>query len=226
MDGGAQFKYLFLGSSFPGFTIDFYSAGTLTGKNVWVDENKSSAVQRVSADSYGMAVWYADGDYRVRIKDADGTLLWDWPSIKITSDTATMWEGNFGLSYPTATSTNIWQMFAKHDASNNFLELGINTGEKFVKIYPSIPATTFDDLNNAISQMGSTQCELLITEEIAQTGNAVVPSTMVLDIRNGGSINQGTYSLLINSPFTPGFYRAFTGSGAVTFGTGSVKEAY
>src|SRR3972149_8676179 len=131
MDGGAQFKYLFLGSSFPGFTIDFYSAGTLTGKNVWVDENKSSAIQQVSADSNGMTFWYADGIYRMIVKDADGTQLWDWDYVKITSDTATMWEGNFGLSYPTASTFNRWQMFSKVDASNNFLELGINEGSAF-----------------------------------------------------------------------------------------------
>ena len=150
MDGGAQFKYLFLGSSFPGFTIDFYSAGTLTGKNVWVDENKSSAVQQVSADSNGMTFWYADGDYRMRIKDADGTLMWDWDKVKITSDTATMWEGNYGLSYPLASATNIWQLFARHDASNKFLELGINNGTGFVPITDTVNARRFGTDGTAI----------------------------------------------------------------------------
>ena len=134
MDGGAQFKYLFLGSNYAGFTINFYSAGTLTNKYVWVDESKSSGIYQVRADAYGMAIWYADGDYRMIIKDADGTLMWDWPFVKITSDTGTMWEGNYGLSYPTASSTNIWQSFVKHDASNNFLELGFNNGNEFLAI--------------------------------------------------------------------------------------------
>ncbi len=153
MDGGAQFKYLFLGSSYGGFTIDFYSTGTLTGKNVWVDETKSSAMQQITADANGMAVWYADGDYRMRISNSDGILLWDWPSVKITSDTATMWEGNFGLSYPSATATNRWHQFAKHDANNNFLELGINEGAAFRKI---IDADTLTLAGNVINVREST----------------------------------------------------------------------
>jgi hypothetical protein len=131
-DGGAQFQHLFLGSAYAGFTIDFYAAGTSTGKNAWLDETKASATQQVSADSNGMATWYADGDYRLRIKDANGNLLWDWPSYKMTSDTATMWEGNFGTAYPTAVSKNQWQKFALTDGSDNLIELGINQGSQFI----------------------------------------------------------------------------------------------
>src|SRR4030042_3259406 len=184
--GGGQFKHLFLGSSYPGFTIDFYAAGTTTGKNVWVDETKTSAIQQVSADSYGMASWYADGDYRMIVKKADGIQLWDWPFVKITSDTATMWEGNYGLSYPTAATTNIWTLFAKVSATNDFLELGINDGNSFARITAEIPANTFDSLNDAISQMGSTQCGIVVTKEITMTGAAVVPSTLAIREVKGG----------------------------------------
>jgi hypothetical protein len=224
MDGGAQFKYLFLGSSYGGFTIDFYSSGTLTGKNVWVDESRSTAVQQITADANGMAIWYADGEYRMRISNSDGILLWDWPDVKITADSATMWEGNFGLSYPTASAVNRWQLFAKVSATNDFLELGINDGDGFVRINPEISASTFDSLNDVISQMGSTQCGIVVTKELTMTGATVVPSTMAIRVVKGGSINHGAYTLTLNGSFEAGLYQVFTGTGTVTFGAGSVKE--
>ncbi len=130
-DGYAQYKYLFLGSSYAGFKIDFYAAGTSTGKDVWLDAAKNTAVQQVTSDSNGMAWWYGDGDYKLVVTDASGSTLYTWDNIKITSDTATMWEGNFGISYPTAAAANRWQMFAKVTAGNVFQELGINDGTAF-----------------------------------------------------------------------------------------------
>lgn len=129
-DGGAQRAKLFLGSNYAGFTIDFTAAGTDTGKDAWVDENKSTAVQQITADIKGMASWFADGDYKLVIKDSDGAILWTWDNFKITSDTATMWEGNIGFSFPTANSTNIGQLFMTWDY--NILKfLGVNTRSSF-----------------------------------------------------------------------------------------------
>lgn len=133
-DGGAQFTDKFLGSEFAGFTIDFFEAGTSTAKNVWLDETKSSAVQQISADSKGYARWFADGMYREVIKKADGTPLWDNPFVKRTSDTATMWEGNFGTTYPNATSANLFQEYLLTTAGNKVVELGFNEGNRFVSL--------------------------------------------------------------------------------------------
>ena len=133
-NGGAQFKTLPLGSDYAGFTIDFYEAGTSTGKDVWNDETKSSAIQQVRANSKGLAEWYADGDYRLIVKDADGTQLYDWPYYKITSDHDGLWEGSFGTSLPSAESVNLWQIFTLVDGSNNLLGRYINLGSQFVLI--------------------------------------------------------------------------------------------
>jgi hypothetical protein len=223
--GGAQFKYLYLGSSYPGFTINFYEAGTSTPKNVWLDEGKTTAVQQVTADSNGMATWYADGDYKMEVKDSDGVLLYTWDNVKISSDTATMWEGNSGTSYPVSSSLNRWQLFAKHDANNNFEELGINDGDTFVRLIPGIPADTYSSLNDAISQIGSTETDLIITKQISMTGDATVPSTMRLVFARGGSIDQSTYTLTINGHISAGLYQIFDGSGTVTIG-GYVPVVY
>lgn len=150
-NGGAQFQHLYLGSSFAGFYIDFYAAGTTTPKDVWIDESKNTAVQTITADSNGMAYWYADGDYDLVVKDNSGVTLWTFPNVKITSDTATMWEGNFGTSYPAATTANRWQLFSKVTGGNIFQELGINDGTAFRKLIEldSNSNFIFDNLRTA-----------------------------------------------------------------------------
>lgn len=134
-NGGAQQHNLFLGASYPGFTIDFYVAGdATTGKNVWHDEGKTTSTQQITADSLGMAWWYADGDYLVDIKDSSGILLWSRDLWKMSSDTGTLWEGNQGTQYPPASSTNSGQMFALIDGSSNIIEIGYNDGSGFRRI--------------------------------------------------------------------------------------------
>lgn len=133
--GGAQQHNLFLGASYPGFTLDFYDAGdSTTGKNVWHDEGKTTATQQITADTLGMAWWYADGDYLVDIKNSDGILLWSRDLWKMSSDTGTLWEGNQGTQYPPASSTNGGQMFALIDGSSNIIEIGYNDGSGFRRI--------------------------------------------------------------------------------------------
>jgi hypothetical protein len=134
MDGGAQFKYMFLGTSFPGFSINFYEAGGSTPKNVWQDQGKSTSVQQVTADTSGMAIWYADGDYRIVVKDNDGEVLWDWPYYHMSADHSTMWEDNHGISTPALSPLNNWQLFAQHSADNDFQGLKISNGTSWLPI--------------------------------------------------------------------------------------------
>src|SRR3990167_95985 len=84
-----------LGEPYAGVKVYHYDAGTSSTKNVWADEAKTTlAAQPVIGDSSGMAWFYGDGDYRLKITDSSDAVLYDWDNIKITSDTATMWEGN------------------------------------------------------------------------------------------------------------------------------------
>ena len=129
---------------YPSPKIYHYASGTTTLKNCWSDEGKVTAVaQPFVGDAYGVATMYCDGDYKFVIKDASGNTLYTWDNYKVTSDTATMWEGNFGTSYPTAATTNRWHLFAKVSATNAFTELGICDGTKFVPI-----SANFIDVRN------------------------------------------------------------------------------
>lgn len=139
-DGGAQHISFgpFVTSAgvlYPSIKVYHYAAGTSNDKTAWSDEDKQTAVaQPFIGDDTGVARFFADGDYKFVIKDEndvdlDNPISWD--AVKVTSDTATMWEGNFGTSYPSAAAANRWQLFAKVTAGNVFQELGINDGTAF-----------------------------------------------------------------------------------------------
>src|SRR3989304_1698715 len=127
------------GTLYPSIKIYKYAAGTTTAKNCWSDEGKVTAVaQPFIGDTSGIARMFCDGDYKFRIDSTADVTLYTWDNVKVTSDTATLWEGNEGTAYPSATATNRWQLFAKHDASNVFQDLGINNGSSFVSILSGI----------------------------------------------------------------------------------------
>lgn len=86
--------------------------------------------------------------------------------------------------------------------------------------------SSYASLTAAVASIGSSQVTLVIDTPTICTADTVVPSTLSIQMYSPGAINQGSYALAINSPFSaPGLY-VFTGSGAVTFGPGSVKEVY
>lgn len=142
-DGGAQFKSFgpFFdddGDIYRGIVVKVYSAGTTNAKTYWTDEDKTTAVATGSltdSDSDGIVYAYFDGDYRFQVKQSGGSTDLDdpidWDNVKVTSDTATLWEGNQGTSYPSVVTNNDWQLAVKKDGSGNFSELGINDGTSF-----------------------------------------------------------------------------------------------
>ena len=139
-NGGAKFTlFQFVddtGTPYASCKLFHYAAGTTTDKTIWTDEAKTTpAAQPIVADSKGIVTFYADGDYYFVLKDSSDNILYDtWDYVRITSDSATMWEGNHGTAYPSAAAANIWQLFAKHTAGNILQELGINNGSSFVPL--------------------------------------------------------------------------------------------
>ena len=138
-NGGAQFQFFQFvddtGTPYASSKLYHYAAGTTTDKDIWTDEAKTTpAAQPIVADSKGIITFYADGDHKFVLKDSSDNTLYTWDNVRITSDSATMWEGNHGTAYPSAAATNIWQLFAKHTAGNVLQELGINNGSSFVPL--------------------------------------------------------------------------------------------
>ena len=83
-----------------------------------------------------------------------------------------------------------------------------------------------DSLATAVSDIGSAKQILLINKAITLAAPVTVPSNLELWVVDGGSINRNGFALTINSPFDPGPYRVFYGTGLVTFGTGAVAWVF
>lgn len=148
MNGGAHFwtqQFLnTLGRPIVGVKVWHYAAGTSTPKDVWIDEGRSTPeANPVIGDSAGRVWFFADGDYRLRIEDNDGVLLYDFDNVRLTSDTATMWENDRGIAYPAAGVVNKGQLFALLDNAQRVLELAINDdGTGFHTIPAAVAVST------------------------------------------------------------------------------------
>lgn len=88
-------------------------------------------------------------------------------------------------------------------------------------IYSSV---TFDTLADAITQIGTASATLRIENGISVGGGAAqtIPSNISVVVDKVGSISLDQ-NLIINGSFEAGLYQVFTGSGAVTFGTESIR---
>ena len=236
MNGGAQFWFhQFIdgnGNPYSGVKVYHTAAGTDTLKNVWTNEAQTPpvAANPVVGDSRGMVSFYADGDYKLTIKDANDVTLYTWDNVKITPNTGTMWEGNAGTAYPSASTANRWQQFLKHDASNNMLAMGVNTGSAFKDITHGIYAHMFSSFTDAVTAAdGKT---LIIMGSISLPSGAITIPATVLGVHfiAPGVLEKGSAtSLTILAPIVGNpMHQIFIGfaAGEVTFGAGSVDAAY
>ena len=81
-------------------------------------------------------------------------------------------------------------------------------------------------LVSAISQSGSAQITLIIDEPLIITSDTVIPANVTILVQPSGSINQGTYRLTINGPFSARTRSSVYRDGSGQFGDGSVQEVY
>jgi hypothetical protein len=75
-----------------GGSLKFYAAGTTTPKDVYGDEGltvNNGASIAVGSDGRAADDIWGDGDYRVRLYAADGTLVWDRDDVQIPGGTGT-----------------------------------------------------------------------------------------------------------------------------------------
>ncbi len=93
---------------------------------------------------------------------------------------------------------------------------------------PWVDVRAYASINAAITSIGSAKKTLLVPNAQTLTASLTIPSTLALQIINGGSIvKASTYTLTINGPFEAGLYQVFSGFsvGDVTFLSGAVKGA-
>lgn len=228
-NGGGQFwSFQFIdanGNPYSGVKVYHYAAGTTTEKAVWTDEGKASAgAQPVVGDSRGLVSFYADGDYKIVVKDTNDNTLYTWDNVKITSDTGILWEGNYGTTYPPATVANRWQEFIKYTNLNELIEVGINTGSAFKPLIPYVIAHFFSSFTNAVAAASGKT--LVVAESVNLDANTTIPPNVAVMPLYPGVINANGYTLTINGPVvvTP-MHQWLSGfaAGEVTFGVGIEK---
>jgi len=87
-----------------------------------------------------------------------------------------------------------------------------------------INANLYSSLASAVSAQGSSVKHLVISAPMTLTADMTSPSTLSIEIINGGSINTNGFNLTINGPFKAGSNQVFTGAGSVVFGPGSLAN--
>jgi len=74
------------GHPYAGGTIDTFIPGTTTVKATWKDPDGTALnTAPIVLDSAGRCLIYADGDYRLILKDSAGNLVWDQDSTTVVS---------------------------------------------------------------------------------------------------------------------------------------------
>ena len=60
-----------------------YDAGTTNNKTTWTESDKSvAAANPVILDAYGRALIFADGNYKIVVKDSDDVTLYTWDNLE------------------------------------------------------------------------------------------------------------------------------------------------
>ncbi len=210
------------GSPYALCKVYHYAAGTTTDANMWSDEGLTTTVaQPLVADSSGRATAYGDNLYKIVVKDASDNTLYTWDNYRIMAEGDTARAENHGTAYPADNANNDFMLFAKHDGSNIFTELGINSNNAFIGIAKPIPSSHFytssyASLAAAITAIGSTVGILEFDTTIAGANNDTVPSTLELKFNKGeGQLTVPASSLVyILGPVNAGNYQIYSISGS------------
>jgi len=82
-------------------------------------------------------------------------------------------------------------------------------------ILGAVNVSAWGGLEAAVTAIGATKMGVCITSTQTLTGDLTIPSTLALEIKQGGSIDLNGYTLTINGPFKAGLYQVFSGDGSV-----------
>ena len=180
-------------------TVTFYAAGTTTLKTVWSDRDKATpAANPYTLDANGTAQLYADGLYKVLIKNAAGTTVYTRDNLQFTPDAT----NNDYYPDPSA---------ADQGATTN--------SRSIASLLAAIGTSKQATIVLAHSGSGNTT-----TYTIGQNVNWSAYTNVTFKIVPGAVISHGAFTVNIPNP-DAGLYQIFSGTGAVTI-SGSVKEVY
>lgn len=177
--------------SLAGGTVTFYAAGTTTLKTVWSDRDKATpASNPYTLDANGTAQVYADGLYKVLIKNAAGTTVYTRDNLQFTPD---------------ATNNDYY-------ADPSAADQGATTNSRSIaSLLAAIGTSKQATIVLAHSGSGNTT-----TYTIGQNVNWSAYTNVTFKIVPGGVISHGAFT--VNIPNVDvGDYQWLSGAGAVTF---------
>lgn len=64
-------------------TVYFYEAGTSNTKNVWTEKEKTNPYTSYTLSAAGIAQLYGEGEYKIVVKDSDGSTLYTWDDVRL-----------------------------------------------------------------------------------------------------------------------------------------------
>ncbi len=189
-----------------GGKVYFYLPTTtdMTGVHIWLNKDATIAASNpYTLDANGTAQLYAQGSYRIIIKDSAGVTRFDRDNLYFNNLD--------DYSYQNA------NIYASLDDA--------------VTAIGATPTTLL--INSALPMILSQTIPSTLTLKMDRAGIITIPITKNLIINGyadlgAGSGFAGPGTLTINGPFNAGSYQVFSGfvTGSVTFGAGSVAEVY
>lgn len=113
------------GAPYGGVKVYHYEPGTTTDKTVWINREKSYALpQPVQGDSRGVATFFGEGRYRLRVVTNEEILLYDFDNVEVFGAPSGT-ESRVPYFGSDSTLTN--DAFLTWDAANKRLGVGTTT---------------------------------------------------------------------------------------------------
>lgn len=106
-------------------TVEFYSAGTSTGKSVWTEKEKTNAYTEYDLSSIGAAQLYGEGLYDIVVKDVNGDSVKTFYNIRLEFP-------NYYIRTITSTSSQL--------SEDDFVRVDTTSG---AIIYNCLPASSW-----------------------------------------------------------------------------------
>jgi len=133
-NGGGQ-AVVFTIPAYPNFKLYHYAAGTTTLKNIYSDEDlQTTAAQPMVADANGVIQFYALGNFKFKIDDANDVNRYTWDNYNCSKGQPLI--SDYAVSLPAALPANKGHLFATITAGGVLTSLSINaSGSAWVPIY-------------------------------------------------------------------------------------------
>ena len=205
------------GAPLAGGSACFYQPGTLTAKTTWLDPYQATAnpAPCVGLDSAGRAVVYGSGQYRERVLDLNGNLVWD----QLTNGIVLPAQGNY-ITGPSVSTVGVIPAWTNSTgtALGNSYTVGTGAGD-LVQLTGTgaLPAVNGSNL----SGIGNSPGGVFTGLEVDTTGSATTAITA-----NAVSLANGTGGYIAATNVSCTVTLSSSGAGGLDTGSPATSTWY